>query len=190
MDTQTYCWRDALKTALKRNRREAHNRYLQLATLRGDGTPAVRTLVFRGFDERSARVHMVTDARSAKVDEIRHATPGELCWYFTHTREQFRLRGSLSLVGPDAQASSLREDLWRALSDKAREQFYWRTPGAVLGGGEVPGEEAGDGPPGSFLVLSLGVVAVDHLSLRGEPQLRWLSRRGVADNWDSQRVNP
>jgi PPOX class probable FMN-dependent enzyme len=188
MEKDTYCWRDALKTALKRNRREAHNRYLQLATVRADGTPAVRSLVFRGFDEGTASLYMVTDARSAKVDEIHHAASGELCWYFTHTREQFRLRGTLSLAGPGSDASSLREDLWRALSDRAREQFYWPPPGEAHGGAAVG--KAGDGMPGSFMVLTLRVLAVDHLSLRGDAQKRWRSRRDTSGDWNSERVNP
>jgi len=198
MDPESYCWRAALKSALRRNRRDAHNRYLQLATVRADGTPAVRTLVFRGFDADPARLHMVTDARSAKVDEIRCAAPGELCWYFTHTREQFRLQGTLSLAGPgaDADARSLRADLWRALSDKARGPFYGPPPGEAMDGGADPGGATyaggavGDGPPATFLGLTLNVMFVDHLRLRGDPQLRWQSRRDVGAGWWSRCVTP
>jgi pyridoxamine 5'-phosphate oxidase len=42
-------WRSALARALHRNRALVYARYFQLATVRADGRPANRTVVFRGF---------------------------------------------------------------------------------------------------------------------------------------------
>ena len=83
--------------ALKRNRGNAAARYCQLATVRGDGRPACRTVVFRGFlggpedtAEDASRLTFVTDARSEKVGELGQQPACELCWYLPGTREQFR----------------------------------------------------------------------------------------------------
>ena len=190
MAKTAYHWPAALQRAIKRNKRDAHNRYLQLATVRDDGTPAVRTLVFRGFCTASMQLRMVTDRRSAKVDDIRARAPGEICWYFSHTREQFRLRGSLTLTGPDAEDQSLRSELWASLSDAARQQFFWPAPGRSLTE-SLPGiDRDGDNAPDSFTVLALTVNAVDHLCLRGSPQTRWHSRLEGSGHWQSEQVNP
>ena len=61
-----------------------------MATVRGDGRPACRTVVFRGFVEKSEQLTFVTDARSEKVGELGRQAACELCWYLPGTREQFR----------------------------------------------------------------------------------------------------
>lgn len=190
--SESYLWSTALERAIKRNRRDAHNRYLQLATVRPDGTPAVRSLVFRELCEESMELRMATDRRSAKVDEIGSNPAAEIAWYFSHSREQFRLRGALRLVGTDAQDQSARLALWESLSEKAREQFYWPHPGKPVGEGEADQEATAlkPGPPDDFLLLALAVRAVDHLSLRGDPQSRVLSRLDGQGRWTSQPVNP
>lgn len=189
--TDTYRWSEALKRAIRRNRRDAHNRYLQLATLREDGTPAVRTLVFREFCDISLELRMATDRRSAKVGEISACPHGQVSWYLTHTREQFRLRGVLRLEGAEASSQHARRKLWNGLSEKAREQFYWPDPGRPLDrpspGVEITGD---DGPPDTFLLLALAVDEVDHLTLRGDPQTRVISRRDERGTWLSEPVNP
>lgn len=186
-----YCWSEALRRAIRRNRRDAHNRYLQLATLREDGTPAVRTLVFREFCDLSLELRMVTDRRSAKVGEIRACPIGEISWYLTHTREQFRLRGRLRVEGAGATSQHARRKLWNGLSEKAREQFYWPCPGRPLDAQSVgSGAAPGDGPPDCFLLLALAVEEVDHLTLRGDPQTRVISRRDEQGSWLSEAVNP
>ena len=47
-------WRQQLKRAIRGNRRDAHNRYIQFATLGLDGKPRVRMVVFRGFSSSEA----------------------------------------------------------------------------------------------------------------------------------------
>ena len=120
-----YDWQSALKEALRKNKRDAHNRYLQLATVREDGSPANRTVVFRGFTENSSQLCMVTDLRSEKLAEIALQPMGEACWYFTNTREQFRLRGELTADG--ASDSVQRRATWGNLSDAAKAQFFWHS---------------------------------------------------------------
>ena len=48
-EAETPVWLQQLKRAIRGNRRDAHNRYVQFATLGLDGKPRVRMVVFRGF---------------------------------------------------------------------------------------------------------------------------------------------
>jgi pyridoxamine 5'-phosphate oxidase len=91
-------WRSILSAALNRNRNQPHSRYFQLATVQTDGYPANRTVVFRGFFADTNQLKIITDKRSQKIDQLNHQAWGEVCWYFTGTREQFRLAGKLTLV--------------------------------------------------------------------------------------------
>ena len=83
----------SLDLALHRNRQSPQSRFVQLATIRENGRPAVRTLVFRGFLDDTHRLTFATDGRSEKVVEIEHSPWAEACWYFHLTREQFRFSG-------------------------------------------------------------------------------------------------
>lgn len=182
-----YNWRDALSEALRRNRRDAHHRYIQLATLASDGWPANRTVVFRGFSEDDLRLQVATDTRSDKVAQLKANNAVEICWYFTRSREQFRIRGEASLHDAGASGSEARDRLWSSMSDAARAQFYWRDPGLPLGeGNRVSGDES---PPPSFLLLEVTPLCVDHLQLASEPQQRHLSDyRG--GEWQVVAINP
>lgn len=56
-------WRAALEASLAKNAHLPHARYMQLATVRGDGRPACRTVVYRGLLGDTDHVTFVTDAR-------------------------------------------------------------------------------------------------------------------------------
>ena len=65
-------WRVILERALQINRSERHSRYFQLATIRPDGTPANRTVVFRGFSQGTNQLQIITDKRSEKIEQLTH----------------------------------------------------------------------------------------------------------------------
>lgn len=181
----SYTWQATLEEALKKNRRDAPHRYLQLASLDSDGYPANRTVVFRGFSE-GGELMVVTDRRSAKIEQLRHDARVEACWYFTRTREQFRIRGRVTLVEAGAARSDERDAAWDKLSEAAREQFFWPTPGQ-------PVDPAGGSPvsevsPQDFVLLLLAPERVDYLCLRS-PQQRYLSVL-EGSGWQSEAVNP
>ena len=69
-EVETPLWLQKLKRAIRGNRRDAHNRYLQFATLGLDGKPRARMVVFRGFSPSKASFFIITDARSDKVKEL------------------------------------------------------------------------------------------------------------------------
>jgi PPOX class probable FMN-dependent enzyme len=188
-------WRSHLAAALHRNQSLHEARYLQLATVRADGRPANRTVVFRGFLEDSNQLKFVTDIRSQKVEEINLYPWGEICWYFPKIREQFRIAGKLILAvaeHPNAELCSRRRMAWQELSDAARVQFAWPHPGenkVAAGAFEVVSPDAFE-PLANFCLLLLEPETVDLLELRGEPQNRSLYLRDEAGNWSVHEVNP
>lgn len=70
----------------------------------------------------------------------------EACWYFTEARSQFRLSGTLAVIGAltaeaDARAARLRLSSWERLSPGARERHSSPAPGSEkVGGGEGSGK--------------------------------------------------
>lgn len=202
-------WRSPLVRALHRNRAVPFSRYFQLATVRADGKPANRTVVFRGFLANTNRLMVVSDRRSEKHDHISHNANAAVCWYFTKTREQFRLSGQVTAVTadtPDANLTTAREQLWQNLSDSARAQFTWpqpKAPRAADAAFSLPPADSQTPPP--FCLLLLDIEYVDHLELRGDPQNRDIYRRTdalgdrsaehpprpkAAQNWQVTQVNP
>ncbi len=187
-------WRSPLARALHRNRSLPHSRYLQLATVRPDGCPANRTVVFRGFLENTNQLKIITDARSEKAEQIRFLAKGEACWYFAQTREQFRLLGTLTLVGANDSEEPLQKarcQTWQELSDAARSQFAWAYPGKVRQGDEMFNVTAPNRtePLPHFCLLLLDVYQVDHLELRGNPQNRYRYSL-VKSSWSVEEINP
>lgn len=187
-------WRSPLARALHRNRSRADSRYPQLATIRPDGRPANRTVVFRDFWADTNRLLFVTDARSDKLHHIEQHRGAALCWYFTQTREQFRLGGELQALTADsdmAAAMPIRHDLWHRLSDNARQQFAWPSPGQPrMTTGYEPTDLSESDPLDTFAVLVFDPDTVDHLVLKGTPQNRWQYCRQPDHSWQMIEVNP
>lgn len=187
-------WRLPLARALHQNRSLRESRYFQLATVTPDGKPANRTVVFRGFRDDSNDLQIVTDLRSQKVSELQQQPHGEICWYFTKSREQFRISGDVNLItAQTTPLSSLRQTLWEQLSDNARLQFVWPHPKAE----RTQQEEAftntcppQDIPLETFIVLLFSPQQVDYLLLKGTPQNRYLYWLDEAENWSVREVNP
>ncbi|MBD2354157.1 pyridoxamine 5'-phosphate oxidase family protein [Tolypothrix sp. FACHB-123] len=190
-------WRSAIAHALHQNRSLAYARYVQLATVRANGIPANRTIVFRGFLGDTNQLKFITDSRSEKAEQIQQQPWAEVCWYFPNSREQFRITGSLTLVESDnsqPELASARISTWRELSDAARIQFAWPHPSKARN----KDEQAAFSPPPpdpsqplpNFCLLLLDPTQVDHLKLRGEPQNRWLYHRNDQQKWSSEEINP
>jgi pyridoxamine 5'-phosphate oxidase len=188
-------WRSPLARALHRNRSQPEARFLQLATIQLNGQPANRTVVFRGFLDNTDQLKFVTDARSEKAAQIEQNPDAEACWYFVKTREQFRLAGTLILVQashPDTALQQARKIAWQELSDAARLQFAWPTPGEARADAAAFTPQPPDDtePLPHFCLLLLEPERVDHLELRGDPQNRCLYQRTQNQDWLAQNINP
>lgn len=181
-------WRPLLKAARLREGRSPAARWLQLATLATDGTPRVRTLVFRGWGGPAA-LDLLTDGRSAKWAELQRLPAVELCWLLPKARCQFRLRGAL-LPLPAELLEHERRRHWQALSPAGRALWGWPEPGAPFAPEGPWPEVLGDDlpPPGSFVLLRFALSRVELLELGDHPHRR---RRWRADQgWGEQRLNP
>ena len=198
-------WRSPLSSAIHRNRSKPFSRYFQLATVTPEGYPANRTVVFRGFldDDERDRLKTITDSRSAKIQDIEHQQKAEICWYFTKTREQFRITGDLQLITveeTDRKLQQARKNTWHDLSDAARSQFAWPHPAqsaADKAKFEVEPPDVNT-PLDNFCLLLLTPQKIDHLQLRSDPQQRRLytlqgDREAYPEGnrtWTTQAVNP
>lgn len=185
-------WRSPLQRALHKNRSQPFSKYIQLATVTKEGNPSNRTVVFRGFLENSNIIQIITDTRSEKYSHLQNNPMGEICWYFTKTREQFRIRGKIDLITENSNNLDLekaRKQAWQKLSNNGKEQFYWHPPKekkkpiAIVEIDEI-------NPPQNFCLLLLNPDKVDHLELRGNPQNRYLYTLDKENQWQRQEVNP
>lgn len=188
-------WRSLITRALHKNRSLVYARYVQLATVRENGLPANRTVVFRGFLDNTNQLKFITDIRSEKAEQILKQPAAEICWYFPNTREQFRITGELTLVSADSHPhlQLARIKMWQELSDAARLQFAWPTPGQMrITTPEAFTPPAPDSiqPVENFCLLLLEPTQVDHLELRGEPQNRWVYHRNEKQEWFTEAINP
>ena len=178
-------WLGLLERARHRGRQDPTSRYLQLATVGPDGAPHCRTIVVREVDE--SRLRFVTDARSAKIDQLLAESRVEACWYFSESREQFRLSGRAHRLGP-GDPVLLR--LWRGLSPTARASFAWPLPGTVRHEDDCFASSLAEPDPRpDFVVVEVAIAAVDWLSLLSSPHER---RRFTlaGDGWHSERLRP
>lgn len=193
-------WRSPLSSAIHRNRSKPHSRYFQLATVTPEGYPVNRTVVFRGFlDDEQNELHnalkIITDLRTAKIEDIRHQAVGEICWYFTKTREQFRLSGNLSLItakDTNTDLQKARQATWHDISDSARSQFAWADPGQPAADKSAFDVDSPDPnfPLDTFCLLLLIPQKIDYLQLKSDPQQRRIYKLEEDSSWATQLVNP
>ena len=197
-------WSSRIDRSIAKSRKIRGGNYVQIATVDMEGKPACRTVVFRGFldlpigdDKKAIAMKMITDARSDKVTQIMNNSACEIVWWFSQSSEQYRFSGNLKLVGPnnaDASLLSARKQQWGNLSDPAREQFYWPSPGDFSGPAEVPsGGRDSEGRvldvPDSFLLMLLIPEQVKYLRLTDNyAQKDVITSLGAA--WQAKRINP
>lgn len=188
-------WRSVLDKALHQNCDLAYARYFQLATVREDGRPANRTVVFRGFLPDSNQLMTVSDRRSLKISQIQQKPWAEICWYFPETREQFRLSGSLGLVDQNdtnPQRQQAYSQTWQDLSDAARAQFYWPPSGQpydpAIAIQEPPSKQ--ERPAENFLLILFEPTEADHLDLKLQPHGRHRYWCDSEHQWYVEAINP
>lgn len=192
-------WRSPLSRAIHRNRNQPHHRFFQLATITPTGKPSNRTVVFRGFVDQSNACKIITDYRSEKIADLTAQNQAEIAWYFTKTREQFRLSGTIEIVTAHCHGSTFyaeRKATWHSISDAAKAQFLWakpkdiRTDLTIQMPASTNAEMPLDMPVENFVLLVFHPHAVDHLELRGNPQNRYLYQLDHDHLWHTTEVNP
>lgn len=181
-------WRPLLRGARQREGRSPSARWLQLASVAADGTPRVRTLVFRGW-AGAASLDLLTDARSGKSAELARQPALELCWLLPKARCQFRLRGR-RLRLPQELDERERRRHWQQLTPGGRSVWGWPPPGEPLDrSAAFPSELDEHQPlPEAFELLRIELSLVELLELGPHPHQR--RRWCAAGGWREQALNP
>ena len=188
-------WRASLVLALYRNRHVAQARYLQLATVRADGRPANRTVVFRGFLGDSERITAGYGRPQRQGPGAGRGPLGGGVLVFPDDPRAIpagrpRGRGARGLGGRGAPAGPARR-LARAVRRHPPELHLAgarqpRDPGVPFV--ETPTDP--QSPSSTFGLIVLDPVVVDHLELDGSPQNRWAYRRDPGGQWAAHEINP
>ncbi|MDT0594324.1 pyridoxamine 5'-phosphate oxidase family protein [Glaciecola petra] len=187
-------WRQSLARSLHKHRSKPESKYFQVASVDSDGKPRNRTMVHRGFLDGSNSIIAISDTRSAKFNDFANLAEAEICWYFSITREQYRIQSKVvmhRLTKNDGEetlaTTSLLQVVWNTLSDAAKSQFYWPSPksDAIQNQSQnqneakkssIPKEhsspECYKTLPANFAVLIFSPLEVDYLHLKTQPQTR------------------
>ena len=177
-------WMSQISSAQRKESIINSSRWIQLATIGIDNTPRVRTVVFRGWSE-AFEMEIYTDKRSEKYHELELNNNVEICWLFTKSKCQFRLRGTSRI---DLGKDSLQH--WEQLSDKSKEMWNWPTPGdhyffehekdlSIKTKGTLST---------NFVLIKIDITHVDQLLLNQpiHTRRRWIRKK----EWVEERINP
>ena len=180
-------WRPLIRAAQQREGRSPAARWLQLATVALDGTPRVRTLVFRGWGGPD-QLDLLTDARSAKALELDQQPAMEICWLMPKAKQQFRLRGCWQPAASQAEAERQRH--WQQLSPAGRALWAWPAPGRPQQPSDQFVEElsAETEIPEHFQLLRFQIERVEQLDLGQHPHLRRSWQR--QEQWRALHLRP
>ena len=183
-------WATRLQKSLQISKDMPESRFLQVATIDESGVPQNRTLVFRSLNADSSILSVISDLRTPKIAELTGDPRASICWYFTRSREQFRLACASVVLVHGVNGVDLTSQ-WRALSAQGKKQFLWGTPKTLRDDegplhASTPVESA---PPSHFCQIDFHVSEVDYLNLKANPQYRELHHLD-GNEWSSVSIIP
>lgn len=182
-------WRPYLLASLQGTKDIPESRYFQLASVDITGAPQCRTLVFRELHQDN-EIIVISDTRTEKFTEFASNPRGQICWYFAHTREQYRFDVTAQVTTFVDNELWLTEH-WSRLSDAGKKQFLWGSPGTKRHDlNPLESLEPDNVVPRHFCVISLSVSKVDYLNLRGNPQNRIVFEKQSDGSWCSLEIIP
>ena len=79
--------------------------------------PSCRTVVFRDF--LGDKIVLYTDFMSRKVKELEGNKNVEICWYFLGTREQYRIRGTCTIITD----YDYKRKCWNKMNQSSKELY-------------------------------------------------------------------
>ncbi|MFC3095800.1 pyridoxamine 5'-phosphate oxidase [Alteromonas sediminis] len=181
-------WHQRLSRSLHLSRSKPESRYVQLATVGADHKPQNRTVVFRGFDTNGGALRFITDKRSAKFTALYNNPNAEICWYFSGSREQYRLSGCCKFASEKEKNS-----VWKSLSESSKRQFLWGEPKSKLVDTYTPLSITDETPPAHFVLVNVVIENVDYLNLKhgdqGYPHTREIYLK-INNEWHCEKVIP
>lgn len=139
-----------------------------LATVTDDGAPEMRTIVLRAHQKGARRLVFYTDARSAKVAQLKREPRGSLHVYDAKKKVQLRLEGRINLYREGEAWDAAWDDVKHGrTSDYAHDPG----PGSAIDSHDAydpQGEDAKD----HLLVLHFEYAFADYLHLGREAHRR------------------
>ncbi|KAL0031693.1 hypothetical protein WJX79_001570 [Trebouxia sp. C0005] len=191
-------WRSALLKSLDLNKELKYSTFFQLATVRPNGKPANRTMVYRGFVGESTKLTFTTDSRSSKMDDVKENPWSEICWYMPESREQYRLSGKLYIIKSDEKDAELKKiwhEAWSGLSTGGRGWFTWpdasqpRTENDKEFEKDPPGQD--EDPLSNYCLCVLDVFECELSKLREKLRIEYHSKEeGGKRVWTQHDMNP
>ncbi|DBA96351.1 TPA: hypothetical protein ACH3X3_002526 [Trebouxia sp. C0006] len=177
----------------------AENKFVQVATVREDGTPACRTMGLAGFIPATQQALLQTHAKSYKPSHLAKNNWVEICKWNAASQQQFRLRGPVTVVDADSKNEafqSLRQQEYKRLGTPSVLQWYHnadRAPGKPFQSPVHQTTDQQDKAPPSFLLLVVDVAEVDYVHLESDTRAIWIKQQSSADDqhvWHKQDLNP
>ena len=131
-------WKKLLENSLDVSSNIPESRFFQVANVtvsKYSNEPIAnnRTMVFRGFTLRDNFLLAICDNRSTKYKQWQQQPKSNICWYFTKSREQYRIANTIELLGNDSNQNyndnqNIRKNVWNNLTEKAKSQFLSARP--------------------------------------------------------------
>jgi pyridoxamine 5'-phosphate oxidase len=147
--TTHQAWISRLLWTIDKNSGQIPGLFMQLSTIGLDGSPRCRTVVCRRVENQNPGVDNVdgggkllicTSLTSDKWLELKQNPKWEICWYFAHTREQYRLRGD-SVHFFQLPMHKEAQEIWNTMSSSAKEMFTKASAPGVNGANESVANE-------------------------------------------------
>lgn len=159
---------------------------LQFATVAYNGKPSVRTIVLRQFRRGSGELFFVSDAGSAKMNQLRSNNHVSLVGYDPATWIQIRLSGKASVSHDENE----RLAQWNMLSTRTRRSFLPRDAGFRV---DDQACEEGAGPqiqlsvpPAAFALVKVTLVKVELLDVSDDEHVQYNFNRADG-TWSGNR---
>eukprot|EP01114_Cavostelium_apophysatum_P023115 TRINITY_DN8607_c1_g2_i1.p1 TRINITY_DN8607_c1_g2~~TRINITY_DN8607_c1_g2_i1.p1 ORF type:complete len:201 (+),score=26.81 TRINITY_DN8607_c1_g2_i1:80-682(+) len=122
-------WLQEFTRALEETKEDPKSRWMQFSNVTRNGSPAVRTLVFRGLSEVEGKtcLRFVADWRSEKCRDLTVNPTAEVVSFFAPKNEQFRISGPTKIISSQLsnQHEQIREQSFQEMSNFTRAQFVW-----------------------------------------------------------------
>ena len=139
-----------LTTAAQSARHPFH--LITVATITADGTPSIRTVVLRAFDDAPPAIAFHTDSRSPKFQQLRERPDLSLHWYAPDLRVQLRAHAQATLHHGDARA----KQSWEQSRSTSR---------ACYTVADAPGTPVADFPPAPAIPLDDDQAGLVHFAV-------------------------
>jgi len=180
--TSTF-WDETLTEIKKGITKRGHPfRLFTLASISALGTPSLRTVVFRHFNDNLNLV-FYTDARSQKVKEIEKNADVSLLFYHPENLLQITVKGKASVITD----SKVLDGYWSNIPDGNKKDYTTQTaPGTPMNNPDAL-EYLNENH--HFCAIQIEPLSIEYLKLKRPNHIRVLFSK-TKDSWESQFLAP